>query len=77
MRGAAVGFAVAARVVRTVLVVVVVVSVVTGVDSGAVAGSAVVAGGGSLGTGCASWASKGVEESARAAAIAGRALARA
>ena len=56
--------------------VVVVVSVVTGAVSGA-AGSAVVAGGGSAVTGWASWADKGVEESTRAAAIAGRVLARA
>jgi len=47
--------------------------------SGSVAGAAgaVVAGAGSVGTGCASWARTGVEESAKAAAIAGRALVRA
>ena len=37
----------------------------------------VTTGAGSVVTGCVAWASKGVEESARAAAIAGRALVRA
>jgi hypothetical protein len=55
-------------------------SVVVGAASVVGGGSGVVAGAGSV-TGCvcgtASWAKLGVEESARAAAIAGRALARA
>jgi hypothetical protein len=69
--GVAVSVEVGSVVVAVLSVAGGVVSVVTG------AGSMVVAGGGSTVTGCASWARSGVEESARAAAIAGRALARA
>ena len=87
--GLATALAAGERVVRFTVVVVVAVAgslaVVAvssaGVASGAGVASIVGGGGVSCGigsvTGCASWASSGVEESARAAAIAGRAQDRA
>ena len=57
--------------------VVAVVSGAAGGEAVVVAGSVVTTGGGLTVTGCASWALAPVEESAKAAAIAGRALVRA
>jgi hypothetical protein len=60
-----------------VLVSIVVGAAVSGVGDGMGAGVGVTTGAGSVVTGLACWAAIGVDESARAAAIAGRALVRA
>jgi hypothetical protein len=88
--GTGADFAVICVVRLTVLVVVSAVAAASGVSETVAVGSAatggastvgagvgVATGAGSVGTGCASCARTGVEQSARAAAIAGRALARA